>query len=49
MEKKDRNKWTNKFRDLGKKRSSRSEFVKLYKEMKKEKKEIKTSVDSKKS
>jgi|TARA_B100001971_G_C17927067_1_gene400764 hypothetical protein len=49
MEKKDRNKWTNKFRELGKKKGSRYDFVKLYKEMKKEKKEIKTSVDSKKS
>jgi|TARA_Y100000294_G_scaffold76679_1_gene72230 hypothetical protein len=37
MEKKDGNKWTNKFRELGKKKSSRNEFIKLYKEMKKEK------------
>lgn len=37
MEKKDRIKWTNKFRELGKKKSSRHEFIKLYKEMKKEK------------
>ncbi len=37
MEKKDRNKWTNKFRELGKKKGSRQEFVKLYKEMKKDK------------
>ena len=37
MEKKDINKWTNKFRDLGKKKGSRSDFVNLYKEMKKDK------------
>ena len=37
MEKKDRNKWTNKFRALGKKKGSRQDFVNLYKEMKKEK------------
>ena len=37
MERKDRNKWTNKFRELGKKKSYRHEFIKLYKEMKKEK------------
>jgi len=37
MEKKDKNKWTNKFRELGKNKSSRNEFIKLYKEMKKEK------------
>ena len=37
MEKKDRNKWTNKFRALGKKKGSRSDFVNLYKEMKKDK------------
>ena len=37
MEKKDRNKCTNKFRELGKKKGSRNEFIKLYKEMKKEK------------
>ena len=37
MEKKDRNKWTNKFKQLGKKKSSRQDFIKLYKEMKKEK------------
>ena len=35
MEKKDRNKWTNSFRELGKKKGSRHEFIKLYKEMKK--------------
>ena len=34
MEKKDRNKWTQKFRELGKKKGSRKDFVKLYKEMK---------------
>ena len=37
MEKKDRSKWTNKFRSLGKKKGSRKDFVNLYKEMKKEK------------
>ena len=39
MEKRDRNKWTNKFRELGKKKGSRADFVKIYKEMKKEKEE----------
>ena len=34
MEKKERNKWTQKFRELGKKKGSRKDFVKLYKEMK---------------
>ena len=37
MDKKDRSKWTNKFRALGKKKGSRQDFVNLYKEMKKEK------------
>ena len=37
MDKKNRNKWTNKFRTLGKKKGSRQDFIKLYKEMKKEK------------
>ena len=37
MEKKDKNKWTNKFRALGKKKGSRQDFINLYKEMKKEK------------
>ena len=32
MEKKDRNKWTKKFRELGKKKGSRQDFIKLYKE-----------------
>ena len=41
MEKKDRNKWANKFRELGKKKGSRYDFVKLSKEMKKEKDEKK--------
>jgi len=49
MEKKDRNKWTNKFRELGKKKGSRSNYVKLYKEMKKEKEENQKSADPKKS
>ena len=37
MDKKDRSKWTNKFRALGKKKGSRQDFINLYKEMKKEK------------
>ena len=37
MEKKNRSKWTNKFRALGKKKGSRQDFINLYKEMKKEK------------
>ncbi len=37
MEKKDRSKWTNKFRALGKKKGLRQDFINLYKEMKKEK------------
>ena len=37
MDKKSRNKWTNKFRSLGKKKGSRQDFINLYKEMKKEK------------
>jgi len=37
VDKKDRSKWTNKFRALGKKKGSRQDFVNLYKEMKKEK------------
>ena len=37
MDKKNRIKWTNKFRTLGKKKGSRQDFIKLYKEMKKEK------------
>ena len=49
MEKKDRNKWANKFRELGKKKGSRSDFVKLSKEMKKEKEENQKSDDPKKS
>ena len=49
MEKKERSKWTNKFRELGKKKGSRADFVKLYKEMKKEKEENQKSVDPKKS
>ena len=49
MEKKDKNRWTNKFRALGKKKGSRQDFIKLYKEMKKTKKvnnEIKNNKDS---
>ena len=37
MEKKDRSKWSNKFKELGKKKGSRSDFIKIYKELKKEK------------
>jgi hypothetical protein len=37
MDQKNRNKWTNKFRMLGKKKGSRQDFIKLYREMKKEK------------
>ena len=49
MEKKDKNRWTNKFRALGKKKGSRQDFIKLYKEMKKTKKgnnEIKNNKDN---
>jgi len=49
MEKKDRNKWTNKFRELGKKKGSRADFVKIYKEMKKEKEENQSLKDKKDS
>ena len=38
MDKKNRNKWTNKFREMGKKKGSRQDFINLYKEMKIEKK-----------
>jgi hypothetical protein len=41
MDKTNKNKWTNKFRELGKKKSSRKDFINLYKEMKKEKDEKK--------
>ena len=37
MERKDRNKWTNKFREMGEKKGSRQDFINLYKQMKKEK------------
>jgi|TARA_B110000285_G_C15028169_1_gene565285 hypothetical protein len=49
MEKRDRNKWTNKFRELGKKKGSRADFVKIYKEMKKEKEENQSVKDKKDS
>ena len=49
MEKKDRNKWTNKFRELGKKKGSRADIVKIYKEMKKEKEENQSAKDKKDS
>ena len=38
MDKKNRAKWTNRFRALGKKKGSRQDFINLYKEMKIEKK-----------
>ena len=41
MEKRDKNRWTNKFRALGKKKGSRQDFIKLYKEMKKAKEDNK--------
>tara|TARA_B100001057_G_C22765426_1_gene917443 strand:+ start:1234 stop:1455 length:222 start_codon:yes stop_codon:yes gene_type:complete len=47
MDKKDRNKWTNKFREMGKKKGSRQDFIKLYKEMKKEKDNNKNNSNSK--
>ena len=37
MDKKNRAKWTNRFRALGKKKGSRQDFINLYKEMKIEK------------
>ena len=37
MDKKNRSKWTNKFRSLGKDKGFRQDFINLYKEMKKEK------------
>ena len=48
MEKKDKNKWTSRFRELGKKKGSRYDFVKLSKEMKKEKDKNKKSDDTEK-
>ena len=46
MEKKDKNKWTNKFRALGKKKGSRQDFIKLYKEMKNAKEGDKNNKDN---
>ena len=50
MEQKNRKKWTNKFRELGKKKGSRQDFIKLYIEMKKDKdknkESLKTEVES---
>ena len=37
MDRKNKIKWTNKFRALGKKKGSRQDFINLYKEMKIEK------------
>ena len=45
MDKTNRKKWTNKFRELGKKKGSRKDFINLYKEMKKEK-DLKKEIDS---
>ena len=47
MDKQNRNKWTNKFRELGKKKGSRQDFIKLYKEMKKAKDDNKDNHDNK--
>ena len=44
MDEKARNKWTNKFREMGKKKGSRQDFIKLYKEMKKDKDKNKESL-----
>ena len=49
MDQKNRNKWTNKFRELGKKKGSRADFVKIYREMKKEKEENQSAKDKKDS
>ena len=46
MEKKDRNKWTQKFRELGKKKGSAKDFAKLYREMK-QFKEVKETRETK--
>ena len=46
MEKKDKNKWTNKFRALGKKKGSRQDFIRLYKEMKNSKEDNKNNKDN---
>ena len=46
MDKKNRNKWTNKFREMGKKKGSRQDFINLYKEMKKEKESNKDNKDN---
>lgn len=47
MEKTKRNKWTNKFKEFGKKKGSRADFIKVYKEMKKEKDKDKKPNDDK--
>ena len=47
MEEKKRKKWTNKFRELGKKKGSQQDFIKLYKEIKKEKDNNKNNSSSK--
>ena len=47
MEKKGRNRWIKKFRELGKKKGSRQDFIKLYKEMKKAKEGKEAEEDNK--
>ena len=47
MDKKSRNKWTNKFKALGKKKGSSQDFINLYKEMKKEKDDNKNNSNPK--
>ena len=47
MEKKGKNRWTKKFRELGKKKGSRQDFIKLYKEMKKAKEGKEAEEDNK--
>ena len=47
MEKTKRNKQTNKFKELGKKKDSRADFIKVYKKMKKEKDKDKKPNDDK--
>jgi len=49
MEKKDRSKWTDKFKELGKKKGSRSDFIKIYKELKEEKEKNQDPLNSKKN
>ena len=46
MDKNHRSKWTNEFRSLGKKKGSRQDFIKLYKEMKNAKEGNKNNKDN---